>query len=77
MQLKSVNVISNTWWNLTLPGQCSAYMVLGNMVKVLSVNCQGLKDLKKRFDVLNYLHGIKVIVFSVVFHQIYGGCNTL
>ena len=29
--------------------------MIGENVKVLSVNCQGLQDLKKRFDVLNYL----------------------
>ena len=28
---------------------------IGNTLKVLSVNCQGLRDRKKRTDVLNYL----------------------
>ena len=35
-------------------GIVSITMVIGSSIKVLSANCQGLQDLKKRCDVLSY-----------------------
>ena len=36
---------------------------IGNTLKVLSVNCQGLRDKKKRTDILNYLkESVAVII---------------
>lgn len=40
-------------------------MIIGESIKVLSANCQGLRDMKKRVDVLNYFKERKVDILCL------------
>ena len=44
---------------------CIYLKVLGNSIKVLSANCQGLQNLQKRTDVINYLKEMKAHIICL------------
>ena len=56
---------SSRTWELNLFVNMSGVMDKHSLVKIMSVNCRGLGEKKKRFDVLNYLHEKECMIYCL------------